>query len=222
MPNHVVNILDLVGYQSHMKSVLDLIRSEDEKGNVNNFDFNKIRPMPEEIRHITSPVQIVSKKEYDKQQKELKTGINNFRRNITKKMSDDYFQRFGADNWYDWALANWGTKWGSYDTEMGEIEPLIDPTGYVKVRITFQTAWSCSIQIIRFLSDLFPTITFTLTYADEDCGHNCGRLTLKDANDKDVFQPEGGSNEAMEIYFECWGGEEQWEMVDGEWKWMYE
>ena len=39
----------------------------------------------------------------------------------------------------------------------------------------FNTAWSAPHPVIQKLSERYPTITITHSWADEDIGHNCGR-----------------------------------------------
>lgn len=47
-------------------------------------------------------------------------------------------QRRGVNqDWYDWAIENWGTKWGTYDVEAFALEGDSSP-----VLIKFQSAWS--------------------------------------------------------------------------------
>ncbi len=43
--------------------------------------------------------------------------------------------KYGFDNWYDWRIANWDTKWNSYDVdvELDEMDRLY---------VSFLTAWS--------------------------------------------------------------------------------
>ena len=63
-----------------------------------------------------------------------------------------------ADNWYEWSLANYGTKWGDYDTYLTYHH---DDTGAL---YRFTTAWTPLCEGIRLISRKFPTITFTLVY----------------------------------------------------------
>lgn len=71
-------------------------------------------------------------------------------------------------NWYDWQLANWGTKWNAYEfvaTEPGRYE--------------FCSAWNPPIPVVRTLSTLFPELSITLIYQEEGEGFN-GRAVFED------------------------------------------
>ena len=229
MPNHVINRLEIVGHENHIEDVMRSLRSKSDPDVC--FDFNSFLPMPEVLREITSPAKIVSKAQFKIDMKEYNAKVANpsdqdkflgITHSITQEMSDSYMARFGADDWYNWALMHWGTKWGAYDTRLVSREPDTENPQYIRVKIEFQTAWSSAGEAIGKLSGQFPKFVFFLTYADEDCGFNVGKLKFKQGNIIDSHVPDGGSNEAMELYFECHGKDEHWEMVDGEWKYEYE
>lgn len=59
----------------------------------------------------------------------------------------------GFADWYEWCLANWGTKWSSYDHEVGEL-------GAGTFRFKFETAWSFPTPIFEALIERYPTLTF--------------------------------------------------------------
>ena len=63
-------------------------------------------------------------------------------------------------NWYDWSIANWGTKWDAYDVRTQRIA---DNTLYVMM----ETAWSPPIPVFRKLEEMGFTIE--ATFLDE--GH---------------------------------------------------
>ena len=75
--------------------------------------------------------------------------------------------KYGDRNWYDWSLANWGTKWNA-----------IDPVEYGD-GVSFQTAWSHPSPVIEELSTMFPDDEIRVAYADEDIGYNLGVYSIK-------------------------------------------
>ena len=213
MPNHVQNILTITGHKNHVERMLKHLENGEDK-----FSFKKIIPMPEELEGTRSPANIVSESEYKKLQYQKNFSADPDPRfgtkgSITKKMSEDWIERFGADNWYDWTCNNWGTKWGAYDVTISEPSELGD--GKIEVVIHFQTAWSSGALAISKLAENYRTIDFYLRYADEDCGSNTGEIWWKEGFTHDNNIPDY----SMENYFACWGGEEDWTCVDGEWKW---
>lgn len=64
------------------------------------------------------------------------------------------------DNWYDWNCANWATKWPA-----GEISMETYDNG--DVQFHFQTAWSPPTPVIAKLSALFPTVSISFDYEEE-------------------------------------------------------
>ena len=215
MPNHVQNILTIVGHKNHVEPLMALLDDGESK-----FSFKKIVPMPKELEGTRAPANIVSEAQYKKEQyeKNFKEENPHFsdKGSITKKMSEDWIQRFGADNWYDWTVGHWGTKWGAYDVVVEDPIVLTGRDGYIQIVISFQTAWSSGSQVIDTLGRNHPTIEFYLKYADEDCGSNTGKIWWQDGGIIDNQIPDY----SMENYFECWGGEEYWEKVDGEWQYI--
>lgn len=95
-------------------------------------------------------------------------------------------EQYGRNNWYDWSIEHWGTKWNAYDGSYNEFEKCI----------TFDTAWAMPSKIIVALSEMFPDVEFYVEYADEDVGHNCGFFTIKNGKDYDWDAMEKGSVEA--------------------------
>jgi hypothetical protein len=64
-----------------------------------------------------------------------------------------------GDGWYDWAIENWGTKWG--DCEMSVLHHNDKETA-----LGFSTAWGPPIPAIITISQLFPTLQFVLAYEE--------------------------------------------------------
>ena len=112
------------------------------------------RPMPAELEQTTSPVRVVTESEYAKQMKENETAKHKSYP-ITKDRQKFLLEKYGKDNWYDWAYENWGTKWGCYDNECDD--------GMYR----FTSAWGpidASI-ILEFLVKDIPT--FSYSYEEE-------------------------------------------------------
>lgn len=66
------------------------------------------------------------------------------------------------DDWYDWNVANWGTKW---DAVLDEAPFARESDGCVSLR--FRTAWSYPEPVFVRLSSLFPTLAFTFDFEEE-------------------------------------------------------
>lgn len=71
------------------------------------------------------------------------------------------FAQTGHKGWYDWARANWGTKWNAYSSAT-------DPEGVEDaVRIKFNTAWSVPLPVLRALAEREPSLHFSYVAFDE-------------------------------------------------------
>lgn len=65
------------------------------------------------------------------------------------------FAETGHKSWYDWSIANWGTKWNAYSSDS-------DPDGAGdSCRIKFQSAWDCPEPVLTRLVQLNPDLWFT-------------------------------------------------------------
>lgn len=104
--------------------------------------------------------------------------FHNIYNHIDDGVSDEVYQNqsdhskdpldFGGNNWYDWNVRNWGTKW---DVAVGDEDKypetsLVDEStkslGY-----SFNTAWSPPVEAITKLSKQYPDVGFTLSYEEE-------------------------------------------------------
>lgn len=120
---------------------------------------------------------------------------------------------YGYDTWYDWCCANWGTKWGAYDTYIDKNTNIME----------FNTAWSCPLPILDKLAEICyeHEVEFSGKWADEDRGCNVGIFESNCSGDEywfDYRRVANCSNEAYDIYVElqgesdCMGKDE-----DGNW-----
>ena len=75
---------------------------------------------------------------------------------------------FAGNNWYDWNVRNWGTKWDvsvSDEEKYRETELIEEGEGFLSYR--FNTAWSPPIPAITKLSEQYPNLEFNLSYEEE-------------------------------------------------------
>ena len=116
------------------------------------FDFNKVLPLPKELENHTK--EIVTQEEYDKWEPHPEhTWIG---RPITQKMSDEFKEKFGTDNWYNWCINNWGTKWNANDVYIN----MNEPDG---IEITFDTAWGPASGIYELIEEKIKKENWDIT-----------------------------------------------------------
>lgn len=99
-------------------------------------------------------------------------------------------------DWYRWRLHHWDTKWGAYDC--------YSKVGKSYITFVFSTAWSTSIPIIEQLT--LMGYEFELRFADEDWGHNCGKISysceqgLRAADESSFKDPERWARNLWDKY----------------------
>lgn len=121
--------------------------TEDDGGN-SSFDFETFFPMPEELQGTTAPS------------------------NLPETASKAMIEKYGADNWYDWHLSNWGTKWNSYSNHLRDDG------------VSFQTAWSLPDPIFAKMAEMYPTMTFNIECVEEG-GFFAGTILISEGKVKE-------------------------------------
>jgi trehalose/maltose hydrolase-like predicted phosphorylase len=106
MPNWCENEVTFTGDAEKVQKIKDFV-----KGKERDFCFEKIVPMPKEIKNTTA---------------------SNPSKH-TPEQSKKLISKYGFDNWYDWCIENWDTKWNATDVEMEDDED--------RVTYQFLTAW---------------------------------------------------------------------------------
>jgi len=123
-----MNRVEVYGDKDQVKKLKEFVDGE------TNFDFNKIVPIPKELKDTTAPT-----REKD-----------SFQARKLRKL-------YGADNWYDWSVQNWGTKWNSYHDE-------VEYDGEESLVYRFDTAWSPPEPVIVALRKKFEDLSITAFY----------------------------------------------------------
>lgn len=180
MPNHVKNIItfECENQKKKLSAITSVIND------LGYFDFDKIIPMPKELRETSSP---------------------------NDKNPEEMIAKYGHPCWYSWSIANRDTKWSAYDQHLPyeslgcrrwhrtyqggffrgnkervypyrinkkRFKKFVELNGHPE-RFEFSTAWSVPEKLYYKLSKRFPEITVNVVFADEDLGCNCGEFTLK-------------------------------------------
>ena len=145
MPNHCYNKVTIsVGDADgqNLKVLVDSLKSEE---NQTDFDFNAILPMPPELDNVSW--------------------------SEAEEMNDiiraRYKKEHGSDNWYDWRVNNWGTKWNSYSCFLEEQDD-----DYVVY--TFDTAWGPPTGVIEALREQCPDFSISAFFDEpgmEEAGY---------------------------------------------------
>lgn len=177
MPNHVTNIVTFEGDQTI--EAIELMKGETA------FDFNRIIPMPNELVGTISPQREPRRREGESEQEHF-LNVEEWRKNQQRLL-----KLYGATDWYDWSIANWGTKWNAYDVSANGNE------------VIFDTAWSSPFPVFVALSKKFLNLKIYVKYADEDIGRNCGHVLFRNGELKQIiWEPTQDYNEEA-IRFAC-------------------
>jgi hypothetical protein len=114
MPNECMNTLSVMGEKENVEEFVKFVTTE-----INEISlFNSLIPFPEELGDTTSPVNLADK------------GKNK-----------ELIEKYGSDNWYDWRVDNWGTKWGDYELTSSEINKEYSGDEWY-INFNYTTAWS--------------------------------------------------------------------------------
>lgn len=118
-----------------------------------------------------------------------------------KDKGDNFFPDFNKivkrpDNiqqdWYDWEIENWGTKWNCYNCKK------IDDNLF-----TFYTAWYGVPELIKKMSgfDVCKNVNIIYGWSSEDAGNQCGYAFFINGSG-DINRLDNQSNEAFDLYFD--------------------
>ncbi len=213
MPNWSYNSLKVSGTKEEMEKFYQIALKMDESGK-EVFSFNNLFPMPEKIRNTISPSssalgrkwinEDVSSKRNDKLSDVLGEDENHPDlipvENNTPEKCQQLIKEFGTDNWYDWNIKNYGTKWNATDTDFTKEE--------TEFHSNFDTAWSPPSTFIEKLVKMFPNLDIKLVY-DLEGSNDCGILYSEDG---EMYFQEGELE-----YLDSNGNEVFYDNNDGNW-----
>ncbi len=174
MPNWTSNIIRAEGPEADLREFLETVRGPTAAA----FDFNRIVPMPPMLRHTAKGGREFDGKRYENWyviDPDLSYGDPGHEHNERPLTPDELvtLRDIGYSDWYEWSLANWGTKWNAFRPSFHEL-----PEEDGAVEVTFDTAWTAPFPIFKKLATLFPKLTFVFQWTDEDDPDLNHKLTI--------------------------------------------
>ncbi len=185
MPNYVENILTLEGPAQEIMDFLHTVLDNENHDKI--VDFNKVIPMPEDLditagsktikglRAYTAFVDVGGlEKLYQENPKPdiPPKQVETYRREHPEVTPEEWElgkrayenkRQYGFTDWYDWRIANWGTKWVGCDAKLDSANTL-----------RFMTAWNAPHPIVEEIARRHPDFYITHKWADENLGSNLG------------------------------------------------
>lgn len=167
MPNYCENDLRIFGQSTELKRFMEFAKGKKRHSQqkYEAIDVNKFIPYP---------------KKYAEKDKEAK--IHN---NMLSRMSKSEIEAKGLElmrdgynsGGYEWCIANWGTKWGIFDSHLdadnsSDISGNLTENEEGELMYHFTTAWSPPLPVILAMSKKFPDLEFILTYFEGGVGFN--------------------------------------------------
>jgi len=134
--------------------VINAITSD--KGGEKDVDFELIMPIPPDLKDYWTG-STVSLQEQAKDIVENKWEYGNGQHQIpmTEKDKERFRELYGAGDWYDWCVNNWGCKWNAQTDYCDSDE------------VGFQTPWEEPYNWIHHLSLKFPKHVITIEWEEE-------------------------------------------------------
>lgn len=102
----------------------------------------------------------------------------------------------GYANWYDWSVANWGTKWNAYEGHLTE------EAG--EVIFGFDCAWSFPEPVFEALGERFGALIFRGEWFDEGWMH-AGTFRVAGVLETTPFEPRTHDAHSHEVYERVYG-----------------
>ena len=157
MPNYCNNNIRITADKETVAKIAQSLKSNSDDG-----FLNLIHPMPKELKDTVA-------------------GSDNAKPEFQKKQSEQLIEKYGADNWYDWRIANWGTKW-----EVNECygDPFISDDGET-IEFGFDTAWSPAIGAYQNFLSTHPEASLFATYYEPGCDF----MGVWDSGDDRCYKP---------------------------------
>ena len=125
--------------------------------------MGKFFPMPQELQDIHLGGIWIDNVVYGRWiQKEVDGKIE--RTGLTEDDLTKLEVKYGARDWYDWAITMYGCKWDATAT-------IVDLSDDKTIHLLFETPWSPPEAFVKRLSERYPDLHFELAYCEGGSGY---------------------------------------------------
>lgn len=204
MSLRITNRLLFSGKAERIAELFENIKSD--KDGIGTLDFNKLIPMPEELNIECGSIAdrgFAHYKDFVSSYALSKgiTGIDYL--NIPEESEEHYLKyfinipkeewelgkkayrnqmKYGARDWYHWAIQNWGLKWSAYGFKAPEAR---EPN-----KIIFDTPDYAPHKIIWMIAEKYPDVEITHEWTSEALGTYCGTKIYRNGTLSEENYPE--------------------------------
>lgn len=147
MPNWCYANMEVRGRYEDLVRFREAIRVRHKDEARVEWSLNQVFPIPEELEATVSGW---SSDEAEQAKREAQYAANR--------------EKYGFSDWYDWANANWSTKWGACNVEFDYDD---FPEGTDSVHLRFESAWGPATGLLANISGKFPELVFA-TWLEEE------------------------------------------------------
>lgn len=118
-----------------------------------------------------------------------------------------------GDGWYDWRVANWGTKW-----EISHID-VLDESEPDAIELGFESAWAPPLEAFRAWAERDGRVTYRIDYIEEGVGF-VGRETYDGERWDEQHFDQGDDPDGFETWARAEWGWEPWEDPEPLTEWL--
>jgi len=171
MPNWCYNTTNIYGLTDNVKAFEEAIKDRGDGGFIRH-----LYPIPEVLANtpatfvdLENPVHpnwvnlvadgTWTQEYYDERAAEAIASAQVYKDNI---------ENYGYKDWYDWAISNWGTKWG--DCELVVNDVYLNDEYTSTLELEYETAWGPATDALNHISTMFPKLIFYTFYREEGMG----------------------------------------------------
>ena len=160
MPNWCTQYGEVRGTNQELKRFVEAIRVEQDdewkalpEHNRSYWSLNQLFPIPTEL-HETISGGYGTNEDGTKKPEQI----------ALEEQQAKNVAKYGYKDWYDWAYANWDTKWGACNLEFDE-DTFQD--GNNSIQLSWESAWSPAVGLIKNISAQFPELIFGMHFTEE-------------------------------------------------------